>query len=237
MYDYDERLELAPRDVVSRAIDAEMKKLNTWCVYLDLTHLPPCAVHDKFPTIYEKLGHVGLEFDKDWVPVVPAQHYSCGGVATNLSGQTNVRGLYAAGEVAHTGVHGANRLASNSLLEALVFASAAAEVGSSEPSPSEPVSTPKIPHCIAETESILIRRTLQHTMTEKAGIVRTTTGLCEGKDIVAQLMAEYESKPDAPFSPHPLETRNLLIAANCVLDAALARKENVGLHFNSDLAN
>jgi L-aspartate oxidase len=118
MYDYDERLELAPRDVVARAIEAEMKRLGTWCVYLDMTHLDPALIKHEFPTIYSQLASVDLEIDKDWIPVVPAQHYSCGGVVTDLHGMTSVPQLFAAGEVTCTGVHGANRLASNSLLEA-----------------------------------------------------------------------------------------------------------------------
>jgi L-aspartate oxidase len=235
MYDYDSRLELAPRDVVARAIDAEMKRLSTWCVYLDLAHLPPGEVEKEFPSITEKLRSVGLEFDKDWVPVVPAQHYSCGGVATDLDGKTSVPGLYAAGEAAFTGVHGANRLASNSLLEALVFATAACRAGAQEPEFAEEVSEPPSPRCIPETDSIVIRRALQHTMTEKAGIVRSNRGLSEARRVIAELTADYDSKPAAPFSPHPLETLNLLQAAQYVIEQATARNENVGLHYNEDL--
>ncbi|RYG85985.1 L-aspartate oxidase, partial [bacterium] len=122
MWDYDPRLELAPRDVVARAIDAEMKRLKTWCVYLDATHLKPELLRHEFPTIYERLLTIDVAMEKDWIPVVPAQHYSCGGVVTDLAARTGIPGLYAAGEVARSGVHGANRLASNSLLEAIVFA-------------------------------------------------------------------------------------------------------------------
>lgn len=235
MYDYDPRLELAPRDVVARAIEAEMKRLATWCVYLDLTHLDPELIKREFPTIYAQLASIGLEIDKDWIPVVPAQHYSCGGVVTDLNGMTTVPGLYAAGEVASTGVHGANRLASNSLLEALVFAAAASEnVGSQGAGePGGQISCPDY-HCIGEAESIHLRRALQKVMTERVGIVRTDGGLASAKRRVADLLKEYSRAAAAPFSRHPLETQNLLIAAQHVIQGAIDRKVNVGLHYNSD---
>lgn len=233
MYDYDPRLELAPRDVVARSIEAEMKKHATWCVYLDITHERAEAIHHEFPTIWDRLRTIELEMEKDWIPVVPAQHYSCGGVATDLNGQTSIPGLYASGEVASTGVHGANRLASNSLLEALVFSSSAAKVapGGHPKAVSDNGDEPK---SIAESESIRIRRAMQKTMTSDVGIVRSNAGLAQAKDQTERLRADYEEHPAAPFSTHPLETRNLLIAAQAVVDQAMARKENVGLHFNED---
>ncbi|HWA83932.1 MAG TPA: L-aspartate oxidase [Fimbriimonadaceae bacterium] len=235
MYDYDPRLELAPRDVVARAIDAEMKRLGTWCVYLDLTHLKPDRIKHEFPMIYEKLASIGLEIDKDWIPVVPAQHYSCGGVATDLKGMTSVPNLFAAGEVASTGVHGANRLASNSLLEALVFAAAAAEACASiKPQPGDEEATAIQYKCISESESIHIRRSLQKIMTDRVGIVRNNGGLTSAKRRVAELIKAYDAAHEAPFSRHPAETRNLLIAAQYVVQGAIDRKVNVGLHYNSD---
>ncbi len=235
MYDYDDRLELAPRDVVARAIEAEMKKHGTWCVYLDTTHLPIETLKHEFPTIYEKLISIGIEMEKDWIPVVPAQHYSCGGVVTDLAGRTSIPNLYAAGEVACTGVHGANRLASNSLLEALVFAMAAAEdsqTQSGAAASAEPIAPCK---CISEAESIRIRRALQRTMTSNVAIVRTNAGLEEAHRAIADLLKEFEALPTAPYSQHPAETHNLLVAASYVVNGARARKQNVGLHFNSDL--
>jgi L-aspartate oxidase len=235
MFDYDERLELAPRDVVSRSMEAEMKKLQTWCLYLDLAHLPRERIQAEFPTIYEKLQTIGLDISTDWIPVVPAQHYSCGGVKTDLRGQTSIPGLYAAGEVACTGVHGANRLASNSLLEALVFARSAAQdaaaAGVSEIALDDrPISA------IPEAQSIHIRRSLQKVMTDRVAVVRTTAGLKEAKAVIETLIADYTRQPRTAYSQHPFETLNLLQAAQCVVSGALARKENIGLHYNLDLA-
>jgi L-aspartate oxidase len=236
MYDYDDRLELAPRDIVARSIEAEIKKHGTWCVYLDATHLPKEQLIHEFPTIYEKLASIELYMEKDWIPVVPAQHYSCGGVRTDLDGQTTVPGLFAAGEVACTGVHGANRLASNSLLEALVFASAAAKVSPTEPQPESIHNPAKEPKCIPEATAIQIRRALQRTMTQNVGIVRTDAGLKAQIETINDLKHQFEVSPSAPFSAYGMESMNLLIASNYVAQGALDRRKNVGLHFNEDLA-
>lgn len=235
MFDYDDRLELAPRDIVARAIDSELKRLETWCVYLDTTHIKSEVLQHEFPTIWEKLESIDIKMDRDWIPVVPAQHYSCGGVVTNLQGETTIPGLYAAGEVARTGVHGANRLASNSLLEALVFAKAASEsaVHRSQVQIDEFQATER--KCIQEADAVRIRRALQNAMMRGAGIVRTNEGLQECLKTVLKLRKEFDKLPSAPFAPYPLETDNLLIAAEYVVRGAIARRENIGLHYNQDL--
>jgi len=233
MYDFDERLELAPRDVVARAIEAEMAKHETWCVYLDTTHLDPKLLHHEFPTVYERLTSIGIEMEKDWIPVVPAQHYSCGGVKTDLDGRTTIPGLYASGEVACTGVHGANRLASNSLLEAMVFSMAAAKACVDEPEGGQAEVSPL--RCIPESESVRLRRAMQKAMTTHVAINRTDEGLKKAAQVQHQLLAEYDRKPLAPFARYPQESRHILEAAKYVIDGALARRSNIGLHFNLDL--
>lgn len=235
MYDYDQRLELAPRDIVSRSIEREMQKLRTWCVYLDTTHLQPPDLEEEFPTVWSTLRSLGIEMEKVWIPVTPAQHYSCGGVVTDLDARTSVTGLYAAGEVARTGVHGANRLASNSLLEAMVFATAAADAVKSEPAASGSAVETQQPKCVAENVAVRLRHTLQNEMTEHMGVFRTTKGLESAVRVVDDLLREYDEEPASVYSSYSLETRNLLIAGHATAKGALDRKENVGIHFNADL--
>jgi L-aspartate oxidase len=237
MRDYDSRLELAPRDVVARSIEREMSKLETWCVYLDATHLDSDMLQQSFPTIWEKLRTLGIEIESDWIPIVPAQHYSCGGVRTDLRGRTTVEGLYASGEAACTGVHGANRLASNSLLEAMVFSKAAAEAAPEEPPLPEMVPHPAEIPCPRESDAIRIRKALQRIMSQHVGVFRTTEGLEEAMARVKKLSADYDDAPRTSFSPYVFETRSLLACARLIVEGALARKENVGLHFNESLAS
>lgn len=237
MYDYDPRLELAPRDVVARAIDAEMKNQETWCVYLDTTHLSRELLLEEFPMIYERLESIGILMERDWIPVVPAQHYSCGGIVTDLEGHTSIPGLYAGGETTCTGVHGANRLASNSLLEALVFSRSAAAACRTEPHlPDQLNPTPSSSAAsIAEAEAVRIRKSLQRTMTKHAGIVRKTRDMQRALQQVRDLMEQYARSPEAPFSAYSMETRNLIKAGELVLEGSLARDASVGLYYNPDL--
>jgi len=237
MFDYDERLELAPRDIVARSIEREITRLDTWCVYLDATHLDAKALEHEFPTIWQRLRELGIEIEKEWIPVVPAQHYNCGGIVTDLLGRTELPGLYASGEVTCTGVHGANRLASNSLLEAIVFSVSAAETVPEEPALPENLSlAPSTPRCAVENEAIRIRHALQKVMSHHAGIFRTDAGLREALERIGQLESEYEKAPTGGFSAYSAEARNLLVVARLIITEAQARRENVGLHFNADLS-
>lgn len=235
MFDYDERLELAPRDVVSRSIEREMARLDTWCVYLDLTHLEPEMLEREFPTIWSRLRELDIEIEKEWIPVVPAQHYSCGGIVTDLDGRTNVPGLYASGEVACTGVHGGNRLASNSLLEAMVFSDSAARASADDP---EPGSMPEAAdaECLPESTAISTRNTLQSAMSAHLAVFRSNDGLAEMGETLERLGRDIERGRRAPFSPYAKETENLVEAARHVHAGAVNRKENVGIHFNVDQA-
>ncbi len=240
MPEYDAvRKDLAPRDIVARAIDSEIKKTGDECVYLDVTHLSPDEIRSHFPTIYARCLTFGIDMTTDWIPVVPAAHYSCGGVRTDLYGRTGIRNLYACGEVACTGVHGANRLASNSLLEALVFGKRAAEdvlASSSFPVLGEGVLAPPELGGEGDHEQIAhLRHRLQTVMQKYVGIVRTDARLQKAADAVAALRAEavllFES---ALGSDDALELRNLLDVGALIIRCARRRKESRGLHFNTD---
>ncbi len=234
MRDYDPRVELAPRDVVARSIERELAKLDTWCTYLDATHLDADELQEAFPTIWAKLRSIGIQMENDWIPIVPAQHYSCGGAVTNLKGQTSLPGLYASGEAASTGVHGANRLASNSLLEAIVFSESAASAAVTEPPAGTAYVAPAPARTLPESEAIRIRHQIQRIMSTKVGIFRSNQGLKEASDGLAKIRKNIEKQPPAPFSIYGAETWNLLDVAELVVEGALARKINVGLHYNVD---
>lgn len=235
MYDYHESLELAPRDIVARAIEAEMARLDTWCVYLDAAHLDAHELEQKFPTVWSQLRSVGIEMEKEWIPVVPAQHYCCGGVVTDLQARTTVPGLFAAGEVARTGVHGANRLASNSLLEAIVFAREAAHHVVDEPSPQGELTPAPSAKYVNEGTAIGVRSLVQRSMSQFAGVFRTNDGLAQLTKRLEEAERTWEEAAPAPFSAYVVETHNILTVAKEVCRAAVERKENVGLHFNADL--
>ena len=232
MFDYDSRGELASRDIVARAIHAEIQKEGVPFVHLDMTHLPEAEVISKFPNIREKLLTFGIDVARDPIPVVPAAHYQCGGVSTDLHGRTSVNGLYAAGEVANTGVHGANRLASNSLLEALVFGTSASNNAKADVIESGEMA-PRIVPLVERIQAEGIVRRLRRIMWDQVGIVRSNRGLRNANESIEELQSEIS--PSAEFHAFAAESANLLLCGKLIASAAMNRKTNVGLHYNVDL--
>jgi L-aspartate oxidase len=227
---FDARADLASRDVVARAIDAVMKRTGAEHVWLDATTIDAARFAERFPTILATCRARGLDPTREWIPVVPAAHYMCGGVGTDLDARTSLPGLLAAGEVAHTGVHGANRLASNSLLEAVVFAARAARATArllEEPMPSAepPRRTARLPG-----ETGLIEAEIRETMWQGAGIVRTDEGLAEA---ARRIEALAERVPRSPVDAAAAEAANLWLVARLIVASAILRKESRGLHFNA----
>jgi L-aspartate oxidase len=239
---YDaERLELAPRDVVARAIDAEIKRYGLDYVHLDISHMPPEFVMGHFPNIYEKLIGLGIDMTKEPIPVVPAQHYTCGGVVIDLDGRTDLPGLYAAGECSESGLHGANRLASNSLLECFVFGEACARdiAARWHDLPVPPPICPWDESRVADSdEEVVIKQTwteIRRFMWNYVGIVRTTKRLERAQhrikllnDEVAEYYGHFRVTPDL------IELRNLLQTAELIVRSALHRHESRGLHYTLD---
>lgn len=242
MEDYDPRGNLAPRDIVARAIDAEIKKQNADCMYLDITHVDPAEIKHRFPNIYARCLSYGIDMTRESIPVVPAAHYSCGGVVTDLEGRTSLPRLFASGEVASTGVHGANRLASNSLLEGLVFSHRAAEFfrrgGDAETRTIDCSGVPPFrPYHgrvrIAETDKIKVR--LQNAMTRFVGIVRSDERLAQA-EMALSVIADEVDMLYATCRPTEdlLELRNLYLTAQLIIRSAQQRKESRGLHYTTD---
>lgn len=238
---YDERLELAPRDVVARAIDAEIKRFGLDYVHLDISHMPPDFVRGHFPNIYEKLLGLGIDMTAQPIPVVPAQHYTCGGIVIDLDGRTDLPGLYAAGECTESGLHGANRLASNSLLECFVFGEAAARhiTASWEGLPPPPAIRPWDESRVTNSdEEVVIKQNwteIRRFMWNYVGIVRTTKRLERAahrikllNDEVADYYGHFRVTPDL------IELRNLLQSAELIVRSALHRHESRGLHYTLD---
>ncbi|MGI8924847.1 MAG: L-aspartate oxidase [Fimbriimonadales bacterium] len=234
MLDYDPRAELAPRDIVARAIHAETLKEGVPYVHLDMTHIPAKKIKAEFPFISETLAGLGIDVARDPIPVVPAAHYQCGGVKTDLNGQTSIEGLYAAGEVTCTGVHGANRLASNSLLEAVVFGWSAADHAASSQAASAPgeAATPSVP-VVGRGIVDGVLRGLRRTMWEGVAIVRRTRGLKHAHDAIEGIIDEVGEGSE--FYVGGAEAANLIECARQIVEGALDRKINVGLHYNADL--
>jgi L-aspartate oxidase len=238
---FDERAELAPRDIVARAIDHEIKRLGLDYVHLDISHRNADFVRGHFPNIYEKLLGLGIDITKEPIPVVPAQHYTCGGLMVDLHGRTDAPGLYAAGEVTQSGLHGANRLASNSLLECLVFGEAAARhIAANWDALLE------VPDVRAWDESrvtdsdeeVVIAQTwgeIRRFMWNYVGIVRTTKRLERAKhriDLLRQEVADYYKH--FRVTPDLIELRNLVEVADLIIRSALSRHESRGLHYTLD---
>lgn len=241
MAEYDERADLAPRDVVARAIDSEMKRTGTEHVYLDCTHMDMDRFRSHFPTIYAKCMSLGIDVSRQMIPVAPAAHYCCGGIKTDEWGRSSIRNLYACGECASTGLHGANRLASNSLLEALVFAHrCAADMSSTS---ADTKINEAIPDWNAEgtndpKEMIIItqsRKELQLVMSDYVGIVRNNMRLQRAMSRIDLLHEETEELyKSATLSPQLCELRNLITIGYLIVKGAQFRKESRGLHFNTD---
>ncbi len=240
MHHYDKREELAPRDIVARAIDHQIKKHGIDCVYLDISHKSSEFIQQHFPSIYQQCLKFNIDITKEPIPVVPAAHYTCGGIKTDNYARTDIQGLYAIGEVANTGLHGANRMASNSLLECIVFADRASEDILKSPPPKSP------PHLADWDESqvsdsneeVMIAHNwdeLRRFMWDYVGIVRTTQRLQRAADRLELLKVEiadyyhhYHVNSDL------LELRNLVIVADLIIQSALSRKESRGLHYTLD---
>ena len=236
---HDQRAELAPRDVVARAIDFEMKKHGLDCVHLDISHQPAAFLQEHFPNILARCAELGIDITREPIPVVPAAHYTCGGVLSDLSGRTDIEGLYAIGETACTGLHGANRLASNSLVECMVFARAAAGAIAAAPVHARA----KLPawddsRVTDADEAVVISHNwdeLRRFMWDYVGIVRTNKRLERASHRIALLQAEIqEFYANFHVTRDLLELRNLVQVAELIVRCAQARHESRGLHFSRD---
>lgn len=241
---FDERAELAPRDIVARAIDFEMKRLGIDCVYLDISHKSALFITEHFPNIYKRCLKLGLDITKNKIPVVPAAHYTCGGIVVDKNGCTTLPGLYALGETSCTGLHGANRIASNSLLECIVFAKSASEhiklnlAQTDLPTPCSPWNEEQVTD--SDEEVVLAHNwgEIRRLMWDYVGIVRTNKRLARARhriDLLKTEIQEYYSK--FKISKNLIELRNLAVIADIIITAATARTKNCGLHYNLDNVN
>ncbi len=241
MPQFDKREELAPRDVVARAIDHEMKRLGCDCVFLNISHKDPTFIKDHFPTIYERCLSFGIDITTDRIPVVPAAHYTCGGVMVNTRGETDIENLYAIGETCFSGLHGANRMASNSLLECFVIAFGAAQ------SIIEKIDRTPLVEQLAEwdesqvtdsDDEVLVSHDwdeIRRFMWDFVGIVRTTKRLQRAESRIRLLREEIRDYYIRhKVSNDNLELRNLALVAELIITSALQRKESRGLHFTLD---
>ncbi|MGE8684891.1 MAG: L-aspartate oxidase [Acinetobacter sp.] len=241
MLRFDERAELAPRDIVARAIDYEIKRLGIRHVWLDITHKPAEFVKEHFPTLYARLLELGIDITQEMIPVVPAAHYTCGGVVVDENSQTDIPGLYAIGETSYTGLHGANRMASNSLLECFVYGMSASQHIEENFSPNHVV--PTVPEwddsqVTNPDEDVVILQNwdeLRQTMWNYVGIVRTTKRLQRALHRIEMLKREItEYYQDYQVSKNLIELRNLVLVSEMIVRCAMQRKESRGLHYTLD---
>jgi len=244
MHKFDERAELAPRDIVARAIDHEMKRLGADCLFLDISHKPKKFILEHFPTIYSKCLEFGIDIAKKPIPVVPAAHYICGGVLTDHRARTDIPNLFAIGETAYTGLHGANRMASNSLLECLVYSQQAAQeiVNRIGKTPKPPAIPPWDESRVADSdEQVVVSHNwneLRHFMWDYVGIVRSNKRLQRAKrrvNLLRQEIKEYYG--NFRVNNDLLELRNLVEVADLIIRSAQERKESRGLHYTIDFPN
>ena len=237
---FDHRAELAPRDIVARAIDHEMKRLGLECVYLDITHKSHEQIQEHFPTVQARCAELGVDIARERIPVVPAAHYTCGGVVVDQYGATDIRGLYVIGETACTGLHGANRMASNSLLECFVYASSAARHMSTSLPDTMPDRLPTWDDSRVRMsdEAVVIQHSwhaLRRLMWDYVGIERTNRRLKRAENHISVLEQEVdEYYASFTITKELLELRNLTLVSKLMIDSAQSRKESRGLHFNSD---
>jgi len=239
MPEHDAREELAPRDIVARAIDFEMKKRGDECVYLDITHKPASFIKEHFPTIQQRCLELGIDITKEPIPVVPAAHYTCGGIMVDEKGHTDIDNLYAIGESACTGLHGANRLASNSLLECMVFGTIAAnDILESKPTALPPLPNWDESRVTDADEEVLITHTwneLRRFMWNYVGIVRTDKRLSRALHRIHMLRDEvHEFYSNFRVTNDLIELRNLLQVAELIVKSAMDRHESRGLHYSKD---
>ena len=239
MPDHDERAELAPRDIVARAIDFEMKRHGVDCVYLDISHQPEAFLEAHFPTIKARCLEFCIDITKDPIPVVPAAHYTCGGVVADLHGRTDISGLYAIGETSYSGLHGANRLASNSLLECMVYATAAAtDIRSTHHPVASMLPAWDDSRVVDADEAVVISHNwheLRQFMWDYVGIVRTNKRLERAAHRIALLEAEInEFYANFQVTQDLLELRNLVQTARLIVECAQQRRESRGLHYSRD---
>jgi len=239
MANHDPRLELAPRDVVARAIDFEMKKHGLDCVLLDISHQPPAFVKEHFPNIHARCLELGIDITRQPIPVVPAAHYTCGGIHTDLAGRTDLPGLHAIGETAYTGLHGANRLASNSLVECMVFGRSASTDVLATPMPAAPSVPQWDDSRVTDADEMVVVShnwdELRRFMWDYVGIVRTNKRLDRAAHRIKLLQSEIQEFYSAfHVTRDLLELRNLVTVADLIVRSAQSRHESRGIHYSRD---